>query len=95
MEKAGFVIKTLLGLEPGGYIQWDEMDVNTMRVQAPNQMTTTDSTIKFLAIWKELWKNLGIDFGFATYISLFSSSHSPLPLNWTHYNYYLKSYDVN
>lgn len=63
------MVKTLLGLEPGGYIQWDEVDVSTFRVQAPNQMTTTDSTIKILAIWKEVWKKLGKDFGFATSLS--------------------------
>jgi len=45
-------------LEPGGYLQWDEMDFNTLYPSAANPSAPTPAAEKFVGVWKhELLKS--------------------------------------
>lgn len=48
---------------PGGYLQWDEIDVATFCAHAPNPHAETKSCEELLRIFNLLSRETGLDFG--------------------------------
>jgi len=53
-----------LATEPGGYIQWDELDCATFHAHAPNTSVSTESSSELLARWQAFCAKSGLDFTF-------------------------------
>ena len=49
--------------EPGGYLQWDEIDVATFCAHAPNPHVGTKNCEELLRIFNLVARDTGIDFG--------------------------------
>ena len=52
--------------EPGGYIQWDELDCATFHAHAPNASISTQSSSELLARWGAFSAKSGLDFTFVS-----------------------------
>ena len=49
--------------EPGGHLQWDEIDVATLCAHAPNPNTEKKNCEELLRIFNLLARETGLDFG--------------------------------
>ena len=51
-------------IEPGGFCQWDDYDVNSFKSQSLNTSISHSSNEEIIRIWYQFTKRLGLDFGF-------------------------------
>lgn len=52
----------MMVIEPGGYIQWDELDCATFHAHAPTESLTTQGTSDLLTRWQGFCRKSGLDF---------------------------------
>ena len=50
--------------EPGGFLQWDDIECGTFAAHAPSDKVSTTQTDSLLQTWKDLCKSQGIEFGY-------------------------------
>ena len=55
------MLRSLLLLEPGGYIQWDEWDIETVAVHAPNPSISAEKARSYTEKWRAAVVAMGVD----------------------------------
>lgn len=50
-------------VEPGGYLQWDEMDSASFSAHVPNELTPKEDMEALLQKFQDMCKNSDLDFG--------------------------------
>ncbi len=49
-------------VEPGGYLQWDEFDLNTYAAQSPTANVSKQSCDHIIGVWRGFTEKLGLEF---------------------------------
>jgi len=78
--------------EPGGYVQWDELDCATFHAHAPTESLTTQGSSDLLTRWQGFCKKSGLDFRFVARTDFRCSLDGLAAQTWRTYTHECGSY---